>query len=422
MGSLISRSAKAALAAARAFAVVATGSAQAERRDGASALAVGDISSTTKFSDAPGALPVGLADSDSFGASVIGIGDLDGDGREELAVGAPGSDRVRVLFLNADGTVSQQNIIGAATMAALPSGIPAADTAGTEFGAAVAGIGDLNLDGVTDVAVGAHGDDDGGPDGGAVHMILLSAAGTPLTSTKISNTEGGFHPSLPDGSRFGESLAWLGDHEKDGVSDVAVGAPGDHENDPLGVGPGTVFVVHLNLDGSVLDNQQVGLASDAIGPDLSIADGFGSSIAAPGDLNGDDIRDLVIGSPGDDGGGPGTGAMYLVTLTAAGSTDTYVKVAGTTPALAPNIDDGDRFGRSIARLGNISDSTMLLLVGAVANDDGGLDRGAVWTVRVDVALADGDGDGLANVFEDNDLDGDPTTNPGPGSDSDGLAS
>jgi hypothetical protein len=60
------------------------------------------------------------------------------------------------------------------------------------FGAAVASLGDLNGDGVADLAVGAPDDDDGGPSRGAIWILFLKTDGTVLTQTKISQTQGGF--------------------------------------------------------------------------------------------------------------------------------------------------------------------------------------------------------------------------------------
>ena len=41
------------------------------------------------------------------------------------------------------------------------------------FGAALAGIGDMDDNGVPDLAVGAPGDDDGGADQGAVWILFM---------------------------------------------------------------------------------------------------------------------------------------------------------------------------------------------------------------------------------------------------------
>ena len=64
------------------------------------------------------------------------------------------------------------------------------------FGASVANIGDLNGDGVTDLAVGANNDDDLGPQSGAVWILFINANGTVASEQKISNIQGGFGGAL----------------------------------------------------------------------------------------------------------------------------------------------------------------------------------------------------------------------------------
>ena len=67
----------------------------------------------------------------------------------------------------------------------------------TSFGSSLASLGDLDGDGVTDLAVGANYDDTGGGDRGAVHVLFLNSDGTVKASQKIANGTGG-GPTLAD--------------------------------------------------------------------------------------------------------------------------------------------------------------------------------------------------------------------------------
>ncbi|MGH7412318.1 MAG: integrin alpha, partial [Candidatus Methylomirabilis sp.] len=100
------------------------------------------------------------------------LDDLDGDGRKELAVGAGGADdpggAVWILFLNTDGTVKDQRKISA-TRGGFKGHLDQYDF----FGRSVVSLGDLDGNGIGDLAVGAIRDDDGGTDRGAVWVLFM---------------------------------------------------------------------------------------------------------------------------------------------------------------------------------------------------------------------------------------------------------
>ena len=97
---------------------------------------------------------------------------------------------------------------------------------GDDFGGAVASLGDLNGDGVIDLAVGARFDDDGGSDRGCVWILFMHTNGTVKSHQKISDTQGGFNGTFGNDDLFGPDMALLNDPNAAGGAKVVVGVPG----------------------------------------------------------------------------------------------------------------------------------------------------------------------------------------------------
>ncbi|MEZ5341378.1 MAG: integrin alpha [Acidimicrobiales bacterium] len=108
-------------------------------------------------------------------------------------------------------------------------GLVSALDPGDGFGSDVSGVGDLDNDGVPDIAVGAYADDDGGIDRGAVYVLFLAADGTVKAERKISTVSGDLTAPLDNDDWFGMSVAAIGDLNADGVVELAVGAPNDDD-------------------------------------------------------------------------------------------------------------------------------------------------------------------------------------------------
>ncbi|MBU26483.1 MAG: hypothetical protein CMO15_00195, partial [Thaumarchaeota archaeon] len=139
------------------------------------------------------------------------------------------------------------------------------------FGISIANIGDLDGDGVNDLAVGAHGDDDGGTNRGAIHILFMNTDGS-VDSTEVINDSTANGPILTDNDYWGRSIANIGDLNGDGVNDIAVGATSDDTdetgNTSGGTNRGAVHIMFMNTDGSV-DSTEVINDSTANGPELS---------------------------------------------------------------------------------------------------------------------------------------------------------
>lgn len=99
--------------------------------------------------------------SDFFGGAVAGIGDVDLDGHDDLAVGAKWADGPLEAFTGAAWIYSgrEQRVLRA---------FPGSRN-GDRLGFALAGLGDVNLDGIPDLAIGANQETNDGPGFVAVH-------------------------------------------------------------------------------------------------------------------------------------------------------------------------------------------------------------------------------------------------------------
>ena len=110
-------------------------------------------------------------------------------------------------------------------------------------------LGDLDGDGVNDIAVGSPNDNDGGKAHGAVYILFLNSDGTVKSSQKISSIEGNFKDLLDSYDCWGNAISSLNDFDGDGITDIAVGA---HKNYSPGSENKRIGAVHILLLNSVV--------------------------------------------------------------------------------------------------------------------------------------------------------------------------
>jgi hypothetical protein len=356
--------------------------------------ATGGVLSYQKISDTVGGFAEPLANADEFGSSLADLGDLDGAGPSvaALAVGTIGDDdggtdrgAVYVLFLDAGGLVlSYQKISD--TVGGFAEPLANAD----ELGGTVAFLGDLDGAGpaAAALAVGAVGDDDGGTDRGAVYVMFLAASGNVLSYQKISDTAGGFTEPLSNTDEFGSSVAWLGDLDGQGpaAGALAVGAIGDDDG---GTNHGAVYVLFLNSGGLVLSHQKISDTQGGFNGVLADDDEFGGAVASVEDLDGPggSAVTLSVGCALSDDGGLDRGCTWMLFLDSGGNVLSHGEISDTSGDFGGGVlADEDQFASSVVCVGDLDGAgpcARTLVAGAVGDDDGGTDRGAVYVLFLD---------------------------------------
>jgi hypothetical protein len=325
-----------------------------------------------------------LENADRFGRSVTGVGDLDQDGVLDCIVGARSDDdggidagAIYVLFLNPDATVRSEQKISA-----LEGGLPAGLLdAGDFFGYSVVPVGDLDSDGVMDIAVGAPNDDDAANNAGAVYLINLTTAGTVKAVSKITNGTPGFGSPLGLGDAFGMGAGEVGDLNGDGWHDLAVPAPNDDDGGPQ---RGAFYLLFLGPGGAVQSTLKYSDTSGGFGGVLANGDSFGGrQVARIGDLDGDGRDELAVGAFRDDDGGTDRGALWVLFLDASFQVTSHQKISEIEGGLLSPLATGDHFGMTVAPIGDADlDGVPDLIISSNRDDDGGADRGALFLVHL----------------------------------------
>lgn len=224
--------------------------------------------------------PTPLADQ-YFGQSVCALNDdMDGDGNKEFVIASAGSSRKGLIH------IYEFNEVMWAVNHVRTINPPYSETGG-EFANAVAPLNDdANNDGINDLIVGAHFQDEDPNSGvtyndeGRVYVI------DPTDGSEIYRV---FSPNSMQDGLFGSSVAPLNDDaNNDGVDDFIVGAIGEGNFNGGPYTAGHVYVVS-GKDGAII--------SHMVSPNADMNGRFGYAISSlNADVSGDGVNDVIVGA------------------------------------------------------------------------------------------------------------------------------
>jgi hypothetical protein len=254
---------------------------------------------------------LGTAPGDGLGSSVAFVGDVNGDGVTDEAIGAPGASpngrrgagSVYVVFGPLPPAGADVGDLGAA---ALRIDGP---RRGAALGASVAGLGDVNGDGLHDLLIGAPSMSWLGRGGaGAAYVVFGKRDTTPIDVGGLG--AGGYRMAgAATGDRAGSAVGALDDIDGDAIREAVIGAP---FADPAGrPDAGSAYVVYSAGGTAAVDLAALGVRGYRIDGPAPGAQA-GRAVSAAGDMNRDGLGDLLMGapmSPGADGTAAGAASV-----------------------------------------------------------------------------------------------------------------
>lgn len=298
----------------------------------------GSVLSNQKISALEGGFDDTLNAGNFFGYGVAGIGDYNNDGIPDIAVSSPTppNNSLYIIHLNKNGTVKSyvknEDIIA--------------------FG--LTAIGDINNDSKVDLVACNPGSDDGGLNRGAIDILFLDnnsrvKYGNTVT---ISSTQGNLGSGLENGDEFGgREVAMLGDLDKDGSLELAVGA---FKSDG---GKGAVWILSLDAKTfTVVSKVKITEGVNGFTETLDLETNsngstgaqFGHAMCKAGDINGDGIMDLITGANQQN-----EGMGFVLYLNADKTVKAFDKISSTEGGFGLALGTRERFSRSISYVGDL---------------------------------------------------------------------
>ena len=238
------------------------------------------------------------------GASIFaaGAGDVNDDGLDDIILGNPVADPNGVSNAGSVYVIygTQAGFENPLVLSNLDQSQGYRIDGGSQddyFGGSVGGAGDVNDDGIDDIVVGARGADPGGVSGAGSSYVIFGrrdVIGAPVPS-ELLNGFNGFRMNGLAEEALGGSVSGLGDVNNDGLDDFILGADRASSSDQFS-GRSYVLFGRSGGFGAVFDLAGLDGATGFRIEGRGFYDFAGSCVNRAGDINGDGVNDIYIGS------------------------------------------------------------------------------------------------------------------------------
>ena len=266
----------------------------------------------------------GAVSEDYAGSAVSSCGDFNGDGFNDILIGAhladpAGRSEAGAAYILFGGTdIGSSGTIELSALTAETGIIIRGAAPGDNAGRAVAGCGDINGDTYDDVIIGAPQASPGGrSSAGSAYVIFggpTAGASGIIDLAALTTSEGVTINGIEPSDRTGRAVSGAGDLNADGAPDLAVGAPFANPNALSNAGE--TFIVFGAADLGASGPIECSALAGTLGMRIqggAEGDRSGCAVDRAGDINGDGIDDLLIGSYlSDFGGVTDAGGAYIV--------------------------------------------------------------------------------------------------------------